>query len=135
MRSIVNVSLLVGLVGFFAQTTAQAADVRIDIRPGTSRNIVNPNSNGVIPVALLGSEDFSVQSVVVSGLQLSAQGSSTSSGPSGRGRIADVNGDGYKDLVMNFPIRGTGVRIGDTQLCLYGSGLTACDNIETVPPQ
>ena len=134
MRSIVTVPTLV-VAALFLHASAQAADVRIDIRPGTSRNVVNPNSNGVVPVALLGSADFTVQGVVVAGLQLSAQGSTTSSGPSGRGRIMDVNGDGYKDLVLNFPIRGTGVRIGDTQLCLYGSGFSACDAIETVPPQ
>lgn len=135
MRGFVKVPILVGIVALFAQAPAQAADVTIDIRPGTSRNVVNPNSNGVVPVALLGSEDFSVLNVVVASLQFSAQGSSMSSGPSGRGRITDVNGDGYKDLVINFPIRGTGVRIGDTQMCLAGSGLIGCDSIETVPPR
>lgn len=135
MRNFVKVPILAGIAALVLQTPAQAVDARIDIRPGTSRNIVNPNSNGVIPVALLGSEDFSVQNVVVAALQFSAQGSSMSSGPSGRGRIADVNGDGYKDLVMNFPIQGTGVRVGDTQMCLAGSGFMTCDSIETVPPR
>jgi len=47
--------------------------------------------------------------------------------------MKDVNGDGFQDIVLNFSIRDTGIKAGDTQLCLSGSGFTACDNIETVP--
>jgi len=130
-RSILTLPVLVGIVALC--TTAQAADVRIDVRPGSSHNVVNPHSNGVVPVALLGSADFDVQSVTVSGLALSAQGSATSSKPRGQARFTDVNGDGYQDVIMNFSIRDTGVKVGDTQLCLAGSGFVACDNIETVP--
>jgi len=130
-RSILTLPVLFGIAALFA--TAQAADVRIDVRPGSSRNVVNPHSNGVVPVALLGSADFDVNSVSVSGLALSAQGSSTSARPRGQSRFTDVNGDGYQDVVMNFSIRDTGVRVGDTQLCLAGTGFVACDNIETVP--
>ena len=136
MRSIFKVPILVGMVALFAQASAaQAQDIRIDIRPGTSRNVVNPRSNGMVPVALLGSADFDVQSVAVSSLAFNAQGSSTTSRARGQARLTDVNRDGYTDVVLNFPIQGTGVRVGDTQLCLYGSGFVACDNIETVPPQ
>ena len=135
MRSILKVPVLVGMVALLAPASAQAQNVRIDIRPGTARNVVNPYSNGTLPVAVLGSEDFNVQSVTISSLQLNAQGSASSSRPRGQTRYTDVNRDGYKDLVLNFPIQGTGVRVGDTQLCLYGPGYVACDNIETVPPR
>ena len=130
-RSILTLPVLFGIAALFA--TAQAADVRIDVRPGSSRNVVNPHSNGVVPVALLGSADFDVNSVTVSGLGLSAQGSASSAQPKGQAHFKDVNGDGYQDVIMNFSIRDTGVKIGDTQLCLAGSGFVACDNIETVP--
>ena len=116
-----------------AQGAAQAADVKIDVRPGSDRNIVNPHSKGMIPVALLGAADFDVQSVTVSSLALSAQGSATSAQPQGHNRVADVNGDGYQDVVMNFSIQSTGIKEGDTQLCLTGPGFQACDHIETVP--
>jgi hypothetical protein len=129
-----SVSLAVFLAALLAgSVVAQAADVKIDVRPGDSRNVVNPNSHGMIPVALLGAADFDVQGVAVTSLSLSAQGSSTSAQPKGPGRIQDVNGDGIKDVVLLFSVQSTGVKAGDTQLCLAGPGFQACDAIVTVP--
>jgi len=133
-RSVLALSVLLTLaVLLLVQVPAQAADVRIDVRPGSARNVVNPNSNGMIPVAVLGAADFDVQGVTISALSLSAQGSATSAQPQGQGHVADVNNDGYPDIVLNFSIQSTGLKAGDTQLCLAGPGFQACDNIETVP--
>ena len=133
-RSVLALSVLLTLaVLLLVQVPAQAADVRIDVRPGSARNVVNPNSSGMIPVAVLGAADFDVQGVTISALSLSAQGSGTSAQPQGKGHVADVNNDGYQDIVLNFSIQSTGIKAGDTQLCLAGPGFQACDNIETVP--
>ena len=46
------------------------AEPTLDIRPNSCPNPLNPSSQGVIPVALLGSESFDVRDVVVAGLLL-----------------------------------------------------------------
>jgi hypothetical protein len=129
------VSFLVSLVAVLGISSSALAAPSLDVRPGTDRNVVNPDAKGVLPVALMGAADFQVEAVAVSGLALSAAGSSQSAHPKGPGHMTDLNGDGYKDLMLNFPIQGTGVKHGDTQICLAGTGFEVCDTIETVPPQ
>ena len=36
-------------------------EIEIDIKPGSDRNSINPMSKGVIPVAILGSDEFDVR--------------------------------------------------------------------------
>jgi hypothetical protein len=133
VKKTMSAAVLVSLVAVFGIGSSAFAAASIDIRPGSDKNVVNPDSKGVIQVALLGAEDFDINGVSVSALNLSTQASSTSSQPKGNGRIVDINDDGYMDLVLNFPIQGTGVRHGDTQLCLAGTGFQTCDAIQTVP--
>jgi hypothetical protein len=129
-RKIMMLAFAVSVGGLFIGSAAQAA-VMIDVRPGNDQNYVNPHSNQTIPVAILGAADFDVQGVAISGLSLSAQGSATSATPKGNGHFVDVNKDGYKDIVLLFQIKDTGVKDGDTQLCLAGPGFQACDAITT----
>lgn len=133
MRKTMSTALLVSLVAVLGVWSSAFAAATIDVRPGNDKNLVNPDSKGVIQVALLGAEDFDVNGVSISALNLSTQASSTSSQPKGNGRVVDINDDGYMDLVLNFPIQGTGVKHGDTELCLSGTGFQACDAIQTVP--
>ncbi|MGA8032050.1 MAG: hypothetical protein WCB48_06620, partial [Casimicrobiaceae bacterium] len=73
----------------------------IDVKPG-STGCINPTSNGVIPVAILGSATFQVKdirldnSLMLGSLALRVRG----------GRplcsVTQANADGYDDLVCQF---------------------------------
>jgi hypothetical protein len=108
-------------------------DVAIDVRPGSSENPVNPGSQGMLAVALLGSADLDVTDVDPESLALGVNGAPASDWIHG-----DANGDGLLDLVANYSVTGTGTAYGDTSLCLTGATrdgieLAGCDAIRTVP--
>jgi hypothetical protein len=82
--------------------------VLIDVKPGSFPNSVNINGNGVIPVAILGSEDFDAswvdpETLVFAGLEVNVVGRNKL-----QVAIQDVAGpdngppDGYADLVVHF---------------------------------
>jgi hypothetical protein len=62
-------------------------DVAIDVKPGNAENPVNPGSNGVMPVALLGAEGFDVTDVDVASLALGVNGA-----PAEESAYEDANG-------------------------------------------
>lgn len=75
----------------------------IDIKPGSDPNCFNNDGNGVIPVAILGSEDFDVHEVSVETLSLDTM-NIAARGKANKLLAAyeDVNGDGYVDLVIKI---------------------------------
>ena len=108
-------------------------DVAIDVRPDSTENPVNPGSNGVLPVALLGAEGFDVMDVDPDSLALGVNGA-----PAVEPAYADANGDGWMDLVAHYSVLETGTAYGDTSMCLTGATrdgveLSGCDAIRTVP--
>jgi len=108
-------------------------DVAIDVKPGNAENPVNPGSNGVMPVALLGAEGFDVMDVDVASLALGVNGA-----PAEEFAYEDANGDGWMDLVAHYGVPATGTAYGDTSMCLTGAmldgvELSGCDAIRTVP--
>jgi hypothetical protein len=108
-------------------------DVAIDVRPDSTENPVNPGSNGVLPVALLGAAGFDVMDVDPESLALGVNGA-----PAVEYTYDDANGDGWMDLVAHYSVPATGTAYGDTSLCLTGATLdgvelSGCDAIRTVP--
>jgi hypothetical protein len=108
-------------------------DVAIDVRPDSSENPVNPGSNGVLPVALLGSESFDVMNADPGSLALGVNAA-----PAVKVEYADANGDGWIDLVAHYRTPETGTAYGDSSICLTGATtdgieLAGCDAIRTVP--
>jgi hypothetical protein len=108
-------------------------DVAIDVRPDSPENPVNPGSNGMLPVALLGASDFDVMQVDPDSLALGVAGA-----PARDVAYQDANGDGLVDLVAHYPMPQTGTAYGDTSMCLTGATLegvelAGCDTIRTVP--
>ena len=72
------------------------------MKPGDESNCLNINGNGVIPVAILGSDtlnvgDVSLDSLVFAGLEVRVRGNDAKSCG-----IEDVNADAFNDLVCQF---------------------------------
>jgi len=77
-------------------------EVVIDIKPGSFPSCFNNDGNGIIPVAIFGSDTFDVHQVDVSTVLL--EGLSVAMKPNGKYMAAyeDVNADGHLDLVVKF---------------------------------
>ena len=106
-------------------------DVAIDIAPHDELNLVHPAFPGLLPVAVLGSQDFDAADLDPRRVGF---------GP-GRARprpgtpLVDVNGDRVRDRLLGFPSEATGIAFWDTQSCLSGRTLQGrrlfgCDRVE-----
>jgi hypothetical protein len=93
-------------------------EITIDIKPGSCPNPLNVKSKGVLPVAVLGSEDFDVSTIDPASIRLSREGvegeipplrwSYKDIGTPFEGELCDchaLNGDGYIDLSLKFDIQ------------------------------
>lgn len=111
-------------------------DVVVDIKPDTATNPVNPDSNGVIPVAVFGEADFDVAAIDPATLRFGPDGA-----PPAHQKLAhfeDVDGDGHTDLVSHFRTQQTGIARGDWTACLAfdlhdGTSYEGCDLANTLP--
>ena len=86
------------------------ATLNIDIKPDSTENTINPKSEGVVPVAVLHTEEFDPTSQNVN-YRFGAQDVVANGGgarPIHDGHATDVNGDGQCDLVLHFPVEDTG---------------------------
>jgi hypothetical protein len=99
--------------------------VEIDIKPGNFPNSINPRSRGVVPVALLGSEEFDVADVDVSTLRFAPDEALPAHDLTDEWtyneHLEDVNLDGFMDLMTHFRTQETGIQCGDTEATLTGS--------------
>ena len=118
----------------------------VDIKPGGDINPVNLKSKGVLPVAILGTEEFDVTEVVFDSLLfgdpllLDNGGAAVSPW---RGALEDVSGDGLTDLTLKFrtadlvehEARGPDTIEGLlTGTLLDGTPFEGLDSIRIVPP-
>jgi len=95
----------------------------IDIKPGSYPNAINITSNGVIPVALLGSATFDVYTVDINTVEFGPMSQHMHGAGARPVRYAyeDVNNDGLVDLIFNFKTQDTGLQRDDTEACLHGT--------------
>lgn len=100
------------------QGPSDALAVQIDIKPGSDPNAINPRNQGVVPVAILGSAGFDVKRVNQTSVRL---GAADAKPQNNKGHLEDVNGDGFLDLVFQFPTQDIKLRCFDRALVLTGS--------------
>jgi len=77
--------------------------VLIDIKPGSFPNSINPNSKGVIPVAILTTTDFDASLVDPETVALEGVGARAKGKSDRYGSMEDVDDDGDLDLVVQIP--------------------------------
>lgn len=114
--------------------TCKVVSVVIDINPGSVPNSINPNSNGVIPVAILTSAAFDAATVDAATVRFGATGQEAAPR---HFALEDVNGDGKTDLIIQFPTQNTGIACGTTSATLTGKtidgfDLSGTDSVNTV---
>jgi DNA-binding beta-propeller fold protein YncE len=94
--------------------------VSIDIKPGSSRNPMNPRANGRIPVAILSSPSFDAATADSTTVRFGATGIEARALHSA---LEDVDGDGDPDMILQFKNRDTGIQCGATSAVLTGETL------------
>ena len=122
LAGLLAVFLLPGVQLVYAQGEHDHIHVNIDVKPGSFPNAINMRSNGVVPVALLGSAEFDVHGVDTRTVTFGPMHHHEHGGGTAALRYAfeDVNGDGYMDLIFHFATRATGLTSSDTEACLHG---------------
>ena len=110
-------SLELGSAPILLITLKPTTEVNIDIKPGSSTNNVNHKSEGVIPVAILSTDDFDAYTVDRDTVLFGVTGNEASPVHSA---LSDVDGDGDMDVIFHFNIIDTGLVMGDTVANLTG---------------
>jgi len=83
-------------------------EVTIDIKPGSDPNSINLGEHGLLPVAILGSADFDVETIdpttiEIEGVTLAARGSKKA--PKLACSVEYVNDDVYEDMMIFFDVQ------------------------------
>ncbi len=112
-----------------------STQIQIDIKPGSEPNAINPFSNGVIPVAILGTDAFDVRDVDPTTLAF-GPGQAAPSHAQGP-HLDDINDDGFADLVVHFGTAEAGIAFDALDACLSGetldgSAFESCDGVWVV---
>lgn len=89
--------------------------VGIDIKPWSDPNSINLNNKGVIPVAILTTDDFDAAAVNPETVRFGPNEASPE-----RYALEDIDYDGDIDMILNFRTQDTGIAPGDTEAVLTG---------------
>ena len=117
----------------FSQHQLPTMETAIEIRPGSDSNPISLRSKGVIPVAILTTEDLDATQVYSATVRFGPDGARPE-----YHALEDVNGDGMLDMILHFRTQETGIQEGDTSATLTGWSYTdgaffGSDAIITVP--
>ena len=95
--------------------STQVTQAVIDVKPGNYPNSINLRSKGLLPVAILSTENFDASNVAPDSTQLA--GASPT-----RWVIEDVDGDGNSDMLLYFrTVELTGLSDSSTEATLAGN--------------
>ncbi len=94
---------------FLAPPGGCVKTVEIDIKPGSDPNPINPGSNGLIPVAILTTDDFNAAdvnsaTVTLAGAKVAVRGKAEKL----MARLEDIDGDGDLDLLVQVETQSDG---------------------------
>jgi hypothetical protein len=114
----------------------------VDVKPGSYPNTINLKSKGLVPVALLGSNNFDVEGVKLETVGLHPKGDCSAAVKPVKEAFEDVNGNGIIDAVFFFKTQDLALTftVEDTAACLHGnmveSGIHFCghDSIAVKAP-
>jgi len=103
--------------------TIQPLRVTIDIKPGSEENIINDKGHGVVPVAILTTDEFDATTIDFSSITF-GEGEIAIAPSHKKGHIEDVDGDKRDELMLHFE---SGETIDDTIfnkfMCIDGTTL------------
>jgi uncharacterized repeat protein (TIGR01451 family) len=132
-------SIVDGHVTYYGLGSADAdgtiLNVDIDIMPDSYPNFINPASKGVIPVAILTTDDFDATTVDASTLTFGPGGARKAHK---KAHYEDTDGDGDIDLLLHFRTKDSGIAAGDGEAMLHGEtfdGLAIVGGDEVIPFQ
>jgi hypothetical protein len=149
----VSALLLVGILPLFSWTSARAEEmtcpthtlVNIDIRPGGYPNSLKLSSNGLVPVAVLTTQDFDASHFIPEMAHLFDSNTAMSQMCAGASavhwKLDDVNQDGRLDLVFFFSMPDLDLTVNSTAATFmahgsYGSTvmhIIGTDAVQTIP--
>jgi hypothetical protein len=106
--------------------------VEIDIKPGSDENVINLKSRGVVPVAVLTTDDFDAGDIDPGSVEFAG------AKPPVRSTLCDVDDDGDLDMLFHFKTEDLNLDEGDTTATLTcettgGEQITATDSVRIVP--
>jgi hypothetical protein len=125
---------------FWDDVTFSPLRVDIDIKPGSDPNAINLGSEGVIPVAILGSDLFDVHDINQESLMFEGNEARRKGKKEKIGAFEDVNEDGFVDMVVQFATSELELSETDTEatltgILLDGTTMEGTDSIVIVPPE
>lgn len=107
-------------------TCAEPTPVTIDIKPGAFPNKINLSAKGLVPAAVLTTQDFDASQFAPEMAHLVDANTDMSQGctgaPAVRWNLSDVNGDGSLDLVFFFRTQDLTFTAGTTAATLMAHG-------------
>ncbi len=110
--------------------------VTVDIKPGDDPNKINLSANGLLPVAVLTTQDFDAGQFTPEMAHLSDASIAMTMGCVGadavRWNYADVNGDGRLDLVFFFRIQELNLTSSSTAATLMAHGSYGSTSIHII---
>ena len=89
--------------------------VGVDVTPGNISDYIDPDTDITVDVAVLGSSNFNVDTIIASNLTLGA-----AAGVQGTPVIADVNDDTYQDFTATFNVAEASILCDDTSVDISG---------------
>ncbi|MEM2367445.1 MAG: PHB depolymerase family esterase [Candidatus Bathyarchaeia archaeon] len=107
-------------------------EVIIDIRPRSFPNTINLQSQGIIPVAIITTDNFDVTKVDPETVRFGREGWEAKPA---HYAFEDIDGDNDIDMILHFPIQETGIQLGDTEAKLTGRSFYGTDTIKTIVPK
>ena len=77
--------------------SSDTIEVEIDIKPGSDQNSINLKSKGVVPVAVLTTDDFDFDAATIDPATIEFAGAAPV-----RWKLTDVDDDGDDDMILHF---------------------------------